>query len=243
MAIKIHAEQISRLLATTFKINNIAATNGSTIITTNLTTALQTAGDFNSPVPLQSSVYSNEDNKTQGLVVTAPNNRIEVYNAADNRKINSPAGNEVYGRLTVVSNVYTLTYFTLVATVETPFSFTAPTTINIEVLYLFELDSLPVFAISGIKTRNVYEDGSTGGSGAATNYYQEVLTITAQNTLPPLTKTPSGAVIYSVSGQLVDDNTGGSVTRVNKTLTWNQTNAGYNLNTYQRVVATYPTLE
>lgn len=59
-----------------------------------------------------------------GVVVTAPYNRVILRNSSDD-KYTDALGNEVYGRLTFATSVWTVTYYSLVTGTETPYTFLA----------------------------------------------------------------------------------------------------------------------
>lgn len=86
---------------------------GVTGISTNVSTQLLAQSPSNGPA-------------IQGVVVNAPYNKIILrqatgINAGD--KYTDSLGNEVYGRLTELTGVWTLAYFVDLSTVETPYSF------------------------------------------------------------------------------------------------------------------------
>jgi hypothetical protein len=71
----------------------------------------------------------------------------------------------------------------------------------------------------------------------------EVITVTGQNTLNPLSFLPiPNTVQLYVNGHEEDSLAGGAFTVSGVNLTWVPANAGYNVQTTDRVVAVYQTL-
>lgn len=230
----LQAKQINKQLAAYVRVSGFSASGTSDPVTTDITTVLSTAGEGAVSVPLQVADTTNIG------VITTGNNRVEIYDATTKLKLQD-GGNEIYGRLTESSNVYTLSYFTLVAGVETAYSF-ATTVIDFEFAYKFDFNRLPFASIINVKTRNVSDDPSNSGTGGLG--IVEVLTVTAPNTLANLTKTPNGGVILFVNGQgITSADSPAAFTRSGKELTWSATNAGYALATTDLVVANYSSYE
>ena len=234
----LRAKQISKLLAAQIRVAGFAASGSSNVVTTPITTALSTAGDGGVSVPLQVSASNG-----LGVVTSAPNNRIEIYDATSKAKISS-AGFEVYGRLTEAAGVYTLSYFTLPSSgVEAAHTWGASTSIDFEFAYRFDFARFPTDAIVGITTRNVNQDA---GGSAGERIFSEQLTVTATNTVSNLAKNPSSATIWlEVRGQVIDGFGGGSAqfSVASKVVTWSAVNAEFALETTDRVVARYATTE
>jgi len=230
----LQSKQVSRLFQSYIRVSGFTAAGADDVVTTAITTALSTAGDGGVSVPLQ--VFSASQ---VGVVTTGANNRIEIYNATTKAKILTTGGNEVYGRLTESSNVYTLTYYELASGVETAYTF-ASTSIDFEFVYQFDFYRVPAAFAIGVTTRNISQDpASSGGS-----VFREPITVTGTNTLNNLTKTPITSVALVVNGlteSTVDGTPAFSV--LNKVITWSASNAGYSLATTDKVTAVYSTNE
>jgi hypothetical protein len=89
------------------------------------------------------------------VIVAAPSNRVEVYVAATKAKLQDSGGNEIYARLTEASGVYSLVYYSMVAGVETAYSFGSATAIDFEFNYRFDFNrycpsSKPWHAVSSL---------------------------------------------------------------------------------------------
>ncbi len=232
----IQSKQISKLQIAPVRVSGFTGVGASTVITSAVTTALSTAGDGGVSVPLQITTST-----AIGVVTTGTNNRVEIYNATTKDKIKSTNGDEVYGRITESAGVYTLTYYTLVNGVETAYTL-ASTSIDFEFNYKFDFYRFPSDAVIGITSRNVSQDVRSTAT-----LYTELLTATAQNTLPNLTKLPN--VTYNVT-LIVNNSTyttlgGGSAdfTVTTKTIAWSAANAGFNIETTDRIIAQYTTNE
>lgn len=234
------AKQIIKILAAPIRVNNFSANGSSNTVTSAITTALTTAGAGGVSVPLQVSA-----SEGLGVIASGANNKVEIYSSTSKDKIGS-VGEEVYGRLTEAGGVYTLSYYTLSnAGIETAYSFSSATNIDFEFNYRFDFARFPTDGAISITARNISNDpGSTGGM-----LQREQLTPTAQNTLPNLTKTPISAsgVSLIINGIEYDSFGGGaapfSVNISTKAVSWSAANAGFSIETTDRVIAQYTTLE
>lgn len=83
-----------------------------------------------------------------GVPVTAPYNRISILDQTTENPFEDGSGNEVYGRLTESAGTWTLTYYSLVAGVETAYSFAGTEDIRWFYQELFEIldPNIPVYA-------------------------------------------------------------------------------------------------
>jgi hypothetical protein len=233
---KIRSKQIDRVIAASIRVNglSVVSSSSSTVVTTAITTALSTASD-GSAVPL---VVSSSNGV--GVITTGSNNRVEVYNGTSKDKILATNGEEVYGRLTESSSIYTLSYFTLSNSgTETSYTFDNSTTLDFEFGYRFELHQLPTDAIIGQRTRNISDDASGGGG----SLFGESLAITATNTIASLTKTPltQSIINLSINGQI--QRPGIDFTVSGKSITWIPASSLFDLNTTDTAYVIYSTLE
>ena len=177
------AKQIEKYLSSFVRVSGFSALGTSDTVTTDVTTALSTAADNGGSVPVQQAVLT-YGSYVEGVIVTPPYNRCEVYDSTTLQKIVDGSGNEVYARITFSSPNYVISYYTLVAGVETAYTFAA-TTIDFEFTYLFNFDHLPNSSLVGVKERNVADDGNSSGKP-----FFEILTVTALNTLSNLSFAP-----------------------------------------------------
>lgn len=231
------AKQINKLLAGYVRITGFSASGTDDDITADITSILATAGFEGSPVPVQPST----DVKTQGVVVVG-NNRAEIYDNNTQEKIDF-SSNEIYGRITESSGTYTISYFFLDNGSETIHDFTSPTAIDIEFPYRFQLGSLPTDVFIGLTTRNVHQDIEGGGGGRTV---AELLTVSATNVVSDLgfAPDPINNVTLFINGK--EETQVGPTppfTTSGKQINWSSANAGYDLETTDRVVARYTTLE
>jgi hypothetical protein len=215
---------------------NFSATGASSVVTTPITTVLSTAGDGGVSVPLQ--VFTTT---AVGLVTTGADNLVLVAATASKKPIADAAGNEVYGRLTEATGVYTLTYYTLVAGVETAYTFASATNIDFYFVYQFDSDRMPRNAGVSISARMVQNDPAGVAASGFSKF--EKLTVTALNTLSALTIAPSSttAIKLEVNGKTENPFGGANAAfSVSGTaVTWSATNAKYSLKTTFDVVAFY----
>lgn len=239
---RLDASQIRRLFASFVRMGALSAVNAtsSTTITTPLTTVLSSAGDFGVSVPVQPTVY-NSTTFTPGVITTGANNRCEIYDSTSKQKIIDANGNELYARITQSGGAYTLSYFSLVTGTETAYTWTATTTIDVELPYNFDLYTFPYDGLIGIKERNISDDPAASGTGKP---FAERLTIATDNTVPSLTKVPvgsAGAVMFLVNGQSFIDDSGSpfAVNYTSKAVTYSATNAAFTLKAGWIVYARY----
>lgn len=231
----IKSKQIEKFLAASIQITGFTAAGADDVVTSVVTTALSTAGNGGVSVPLQVS----SGVEGLGVITTAPSNRIEIWANATKDKINDGAGEEVYGRLTESGGVYTLTYYSLNSTTgaETAYSFSSSTSIDFEFNYRFDFARFPTDAPIQVQTRNVTQDPAGAG-----RLHAEKLTVTAQNTISNLTYTPTSAstvcLIVNEANYYTFSPAPFSV--AGKAITWNASNAGFNIETTDVVIASYP---
>lgn len=233
------SKHLIKPLSASVRINGFSASGSSGTVTTPLSTALSTAGEGSTSVPVQAVGGSN----TIGVVVASPNNRVEVYSATTKRKIANANGDEVYARLTEATGVYTLSYFVLPASgTETAFTFASATNIDFEFNYRFSFDRLPADAIVSTRARNVSDDPAAIAGGGLTPR-DEFLTVTALNTVSGLSFVPSGTAIVElvVNGESFDSFGGANApfSVSGQAIIWNAVNARMPLETTDRVVARY----
>lgn len=237
----IQPKQIDKIQAAPIRLNGKTVTNGSgsVLITTELTTALNTAGNGGVAVPLQVSA----DVHTIGLITSGVTNMTLLWATTSGEKLIDAGGNELYGRLTESGGVYTLTFYSLIAGVETAYSFTADTDIDFVVHYRFDFERLP--ADHGVSVRSNFVNQDPGAAGGGASLLTELRNPTGTNTLPDLTKTPdsNSNVLLLVNGVVETTHGNAAFSVSGKTLTWNAANAGYTLETTDVVVAQYTTNE
>lgn len=215
------------------RLNNLPVIGSNLNITTPLTTALNTAGRDGVPVPLQLASTG------EGVVV---GRTTAVFNASTEKPLLDLNDNEIYSKLTHSSGVYTLSFFSNVAGVETAYTFANSTNIDCVFVYRFDIALLPPdFAISfPINDINVPLNTTNKA-----RVFSEKLVVSLTNTVSNLTFTPNFDynLFLIVNGK--HENTFGNpaFSRTAKTITWNPANAGYSLLTTYDVVATYTTLD
>lgn len=237
---QIQSKQVKRILSTSIKVLGVSVTasNSSVVVTTPITSVLATAGDGGITVPLTNSSGYN----TTGIITSTPLNLTGIWNNTSKVKVTTATGEEVYGRLTSSSGVYTLSFYYLTsAGVETPYIFSANTTIDFDFNYRYDFHQLPADAMISQFARNVYQDPKGTGGGAP---QMEVLSVFSLNTLAPLSNTPSdpNKLTLVVNGQWIDALGGGSAAFTlsgGVNITWSAANAGYSLETTDRVLAIY----
>lgn len=238
------SKQIEKVLTGYIGVAAVASgAAGSRNVTTDITTALATAGNGGIAVSLQVSTSINAganllEKWTPG-VITLGSNRTLIYSSGTKQKLIDGSGNEIYGRITEAAGVYTLTYYSEVAGVETPYTFTGSVNIDYLFAYRFRFAQFPADATIRVFESFVGEDPlSVGGRKV-----MEVLTITATNTINSLTLTPTANTVQLfVNGIGEDQLAGGAFSVTGLAITWNPVTAGYDLDTVDRAVVIYQTL-
>lgn len=240
---QVQAKQIQKVFAGPTFINGftVALAGTSVDVTAPITTALATAGNGGNSVPLQVSTATGnpagEEQFTSGVITTG-NNLVSVKDA-DNQAIDDGAGNEVYGRITEAAATYTLSFFSAPAGVETPFNLPAQD-INFDFNYRFEFEDAPADIAIAARAVIVNDDPSQNGG----RKIMEITPVTALNTIGGgLGFTPIASTVQlEVNGVTEDELAGGAFSVAGTAITWSAVNAGYNLQTTDRVVAIYQTL-
>ena len=233
------AKQISKFQMAPVGVSGFSTVGGSSdTITSALTTALNTAADNGGSVPLQvgSGTYGSQ---AEGVITAAGLNLTPIYNSGTKLKYLDGSGAEVYGKLSNAGAVWTLSYFSLVAGVETAFTMPASASIAFEAPYLFSFDHLPYFAFMAIVERHVAAAAALSGGG--TRLFAEQLTVTAANTLSALTNTATATIQRLNVNGLIYTSLGSApaFTISGKAITWSAANAGFALATSDNVSAEY----
>lgn len=209
---------------------NFTGSGLSDVVTTQLTAA---AGADSVPVQVGAL-------KVEGFITTGANNKVIVVDSAQENAIDDGLGNEVYARLTESVGVYTLSYFSIQTGVETAVTL-ASTAINFYVNYNFLFKNLPNDILVRVKATMTGEDPSSQSGRSIRN---EKLTVTGLNTLSNLAKTPiDNSLALYINGKTEQEGASEAFTRVAKVLTWDATDAQYDLETTDDVAAHYNTLE
>lgn len=203
----LQSKQIKKIFAGRVRVAGFTTTaTSSDTVTTDLTTALTTAGFNGGSVALTPSTGET----TAGVITTGANNTALIFDATTGLPLDDGSGNEVYGRITEAAGVYTLSYYSLVAGVETAYSFSAPTDIDFEFSYRYEFKDLPTDAIITTKARNINDDipGTTG------TLIIIILTIPGLNTIGNIGQTgiDLNTVNFFVNGQAIKNGQGISTT-------------------------------
>jgi hypothetical protein len=235
---KIQAKQVKKILTGPIKITgvSVSSSTSSTDITTPITSALTVAGDGSTSVPLQVSTSTS----VAGVVTSSPINVCQVWDNTSKEKITYNEF-EVYGKLTQSSGVYTISYYYFdLSGTENAYTFTAGASIDVDFNYRFEFHQAPADIIVSQLTRNVSQDGQ----GAGSINRLEVVSVTSLNSISSLSTTPSDTakVKLYINGK-VEDGLGGSPAFTisgGVNVTWNSGNAGYSVDTSDRVVAEFP---
>jgi len=235
---QIQAKQVKRIISAPVKITGLAVSSSasSVVVTTQLTSALTTAGEGGVSVPLVSSTTTAQN----GVCTTAPINKCEIWDNTTKQKITAGSTqNEIYGKMTISSSIYTLSFYYLDNSgVEQSYSFPSSGTIDFDFIYRYRFHEFPADGAIAAITKNVFLDPK--GAGAVE--FNEQLTVTSTNTLSNMSNTPAYPTRTKlfVNGK-VEVPIGGSPAYAVSTnqIIWNATNAGYTLETTDIVFVTY----
>lgn len=230
----IKKKQIDAAFGASFAITGFTADGADDIITTELTTALGSAGFNGGAVPVQISAGEGQE----GVITTGNANLVQVFDATTNEKLVDGGGNEIYARITEAAGVYTLTYYSLVSGVETAYTSFSSQSLNLVLPYRYTLKNLPGDFALTLDATYVQQDPNLGG-GVAT---EEQITVTATNTINNLTSAPvSGRPIQLIVNGKVEssDATAAPFSVAGQAITWSAVNAMYDLETTDVVIARY----
>lgn len=233
---QLQAKQVKRILSGWVKVTGLSISGSTSTlnVTSTLTSALAIAGDNNTAVALLPSTNTSEN----GVIVTSPNNKSEIYDNVTKDKI-ANVNSEVYGKITYTSGIYTLGFFYLDGTgAEQAYTFPATKVIDFDFGYRYLFHQAPADIAISLTTKSVMQDprGATGIE------FKEQLFVTALNTLSTMANIPSNSsrVELSVNGK-IEDSIGSSASFSVSTnvINWSPSNAGYNLETSDRVIVKY----
>jgi hypothetical protein len=232
----IKSKQIDKPIAGPIVVTGFTANGGSSTITTVLTTALNTAGNGGTSVPLQDSASG-----AVGVLVSSGNNVVRVYSNATKDPIQTASGEEVYGKITSAAGVYTLAFFSNENGVETAHSFGSNTSIDFVFNYVYSFEKYPFDAALRVSQKYVGDDPQVATPGVLV---KEQLTVTATNTVSNLGFTPKDAqgVSLTVNGPTLysKGNTHFTVTGQAISFSAGQLTAiGYSIETTDTVFAEY----
>jgi hypothetical protein len=228
----IQSKQIKKLLASRVRVNAFAGgSSTSVVVTTAITTALASAGYGGGSVPVTPS----SGESVTGIITTGSTNAVLIYTSSNKQPIVDNDGNEVYGRITEASSVYTLSYYSLVGGVETAYT-AEGVNIDFEFAYRFDLKDLPTDSIISQKARNIADDPANQ-SGV---YVTQVCTISGTNTVSNLSNTniQTATAIFYINGQAIL-NTQGLATTTGGVVTVTPLTLGYSLETTDVLTASY----
>jgi hypothetical protein len=230
------SKQVEKFIAGPVLVGAFTANGGSSTITTALTTALNTAGNGGSAVPLQDSASGGV-----GVLVTSGSNKVKIFSNTTQDPLQSETGEEVYAKLTSAAGVYTLNFFTNENGTETAYSFGSNTSIDFVFNYVYSFEKLPVDIFLRVPQKYVQDDPTTSSPGTLV---REQLTVTGTNTLSALTSTPKNVqgVILTVNGVVLysKSNLHFTVTGTAISFSGGQLTAiGYSIETTDTVFAEY----
>ena len=225
-------EQIFYILNARIGVSGFTSAGGtSDTINSALNSALSTASRSGGSVPLQVGSSAQE-----GIETATGKNLTPLYDSQGHRLLDT-TGTDVYGKVTFGGTNWTLSYFSAPGGTEAPISISAGTLLGFEFDYRFNLADLPRSAISATTDRRISPDPAQTGMRLA----QEILAVTADNTLAAASNAQTGAIAYLIVNNLSYRATGPTPPCAvsGKAWSWNQANAGFKLIAGDDVVAVY----
>ncbi|QGM46114.1 hypothetical protein [Methylocystis heyeri] len=235
----IQSKQIDKTLLAAVGIAgfNTSAANSDNISAA-LGTALATAGFAGGAVPLQAGAAPTAVSQkgTEGVEVGADNIVPVFLNGPSRVRATDRLGNDIYGKVTKVGAVYTLSYFSAPGGVEAAYTWAAATAVDLEIPYWFYFADIPADALMAITERHVNPAG-----GVTATPFSEALAVTALNTVASLTNTPRAGypLWFTVNGVVVENGNGLSVTPPANAVTVDATATGLNYNIQSGVDVVY----
>lgn len=233
---KLNAFQLEKLQNALTYFTIASGTANSINVTTALTTRLNTSGDGGVSVPLQDSSLT-----SVGVVVIG-GNICKIFQS-NGEAIYDANANRVYARITSAAGIYTLSYFVLLAGVESAYSFVSSVNLLVGIPYRFDFGRFPSDAHTNIQIEDILQPSNT----TSAKWFSEKLTVTALNTVSNLTKSPTTPtnIFLIVNGKSENSFAGSSATfsASGKSITIAPINMGYNIQTNFDVIAFYETLE
>jgi hypothetical protein len=79
----------------------------------------------------------------QGVIVDAPSNKVAIFDSLTGQQFEDSQGQKVFGRITHSAGVWTLTFYTNEAGVETSYNFTVSSNLQVFFLEVFTLETRP----------------------------------------------------------------------------------------------------
>lgn len=232
----IQPKQIQKVIAAPIKIQGQSITSGSSTatITSVITTILTTAGNNNVSVPVQvsSSVF------VPGIIVSQPHNKTEIFDNATKLPIADSFGNEIYGRITAISSVYTLTLYYLNSGVETVYTTPINISIDFDFSYRFDFNTLPADSLISFVSRNVALDPK-GQSAALSIEQLSVLGTNSVSSLANIPTYPFRTTLIVNGKEEFSLGTTPAFSVSSNIITWNAANAGYSIDALDVVYVKY----
>ena len=228
---QVQAQQINRLLASPISVSGVSVVGSSVVVTSDITTACNTAGNGGVSVPFQVSTSSS----VMGVITSGNNNKCMVYNYTNASNIQDASGNEVYGRLTQTSNIYTISFYSLINGTETAYNFVSTTLITYVFRYIFDFYRIPYDALISFQQFNLDQ-----AVASVPNKHRDNLVITTLNTVPNLSAPPIAGVDFFINGvchSTVASSPAFSVS--GQIVTFNSSNASQSLSVGTELIANY----
>ena len=229
---QLQAKQINKVISAPIKIVGISVLGGVnfTLVTSAITSVLATAGNGGVTVPAQIAA----DQYSVGIVTTSPNNKSEIFDNVLKTPIVDLNGNEVYGRIVASGSDFNLNYYSLISGTETAYVTQSAYTLDFDFVYRFDFNTLPAdFAVASI-TRNVNLDPK-GQNSTPIVEAVAVLGTNSLSTLANIPVSPTKTILVVNGHEEYYLGASPSFTISGATITWNASNAGYSVETTDKV--------
>lgn len=181
---------------------------------------------------------------TAGVIASPPSNKIWLRLAGTGHQLSDTVnGNSVFGRLTEVSGVWTLSYFSLVAGTETVFDFTGHPDAGANINFRWcEVVQAANYKPTSVVSAGEGIDQYDASSAASHQHINDIITITTNGqTALTLSQTPKDGADVVLIVNSATYNSPESFTVSGTTVTWVATasSGGFDLETTDKVVAQY----
>lgn len=178
----LRSKQVTKYLQGRIIIESVTFSGNTLDVTASLTSALVGAASDGGDLTLQ--VYTSS---RMGFVTDTPINLSPIRDSSTALPLADDDGNEIYGRLTYSSDVYTITLYSDIDGTETAYTPSEDMTVDVVTPYQFDLGDFPSDSLIVMDARYPVSDPVVVASGESTGISgitREAVTIASTNTIP-----------------------------------------------------------
>lgn len=187
-----------------------------------------------------SGEVSGGDNTTVGTYTASPQNKVFIRLKDTGKAVEDDSQRQIFGRLTESASIWTLSFYVLIAGVETVYDFTGHADVGSNIEYTY-FHSIQIGSSSPTNVVNLFEniDEINASSPLSHQHKIEVKTIVSQNTIPSLVEEPKDSTDVKLIVNKLAYTNNVDFTIVGKVITWVQGTAGFDIETTDEVVVVY----